>query len=53
MASLVASTYYSFINDAGKVVKNEHENTSIVKAVPPLKSISKNLAVKPVGVIYK
>ena len=49
----MASTYYSFINDAGKVIKNEHENTSTVKAVPPVKSISKNLAGSLVGVTYK
>ena len=49
----MAGTNYSLVNDPGKVIYKEHANTSRVKAVPPLKSISKKLLDPEVGVTYK
>ena len=46
-------TNYSLVKNNGKVIYNEHANTSSVKAVPTLKSKSKKLAVPDVGVKYK
>ena len=43
----MACTNYSLVNDPGKVIYKEHANTSRVKAVPPLKSISKNMSALP------
>jgi hypothetical protein len=49
----VACTNYSLVNDAGKIIYKEHANTSRLKAVPPLKSISKKLSDPEVRVKYK
>lgn len=47
----MAYTYYSFVNDTGYVINKEHANTSSVKTVPRLKSISNQRADPDVGVI--
>ena len=46
----MACTYYSILKDDGNVICNEHANTSNVKAVAPLRSISKKSAKPELGV---